>query len=79
MTINAITSAIANTLATASLKKRMTQRAQRPSMPGIMGGGSPFTNTPKFAAGPAATLAERTKEILTKLRTEQRQPPEETV
>ena len=79
MTIDAITSAIANTLATVSLKKRMTQRAQRPSMPGIMGGGSPFTNTPKFAAGPEATLAERTKEILTKLRTEQRQPPEETV
>ena len=79
MTINAITSAIANSLATAALKKRMTQRAQRPSMPGIMGGGSPFTNTPKFAAGPEATLAGRTKEILTKLRTEQRQPPEETV
>ena len=79
MTINAITSAIANSLATASLKKRMTRQTQRPSLPGIMGGSSPFTKTPKFAAGPEATLAERTKEILTKLRTEQRQPPEEIV
>jgi|TARA_R100001126_G_scaffold32589_1_gene18309 hypothetical protein len=79
MTINAITSAIANSLATAALKRRMTRQTQRPSLPGIMGGSSPFTKTPKFAAGPEATLAERTREILTKLRTEQRQPPEETV
>ena len=79
MTINAITSAIANSLATASLKKRMTRQTQRPSLPGIMGGSSPFANTPKFAAGTEATLAERTREILTKLRAEQRQPPEETV
>ena len=79
MTINAITSAIANSLATAALKKRTTQQKQRPSLPGIMGGSSPFTNTPKFAAGPEASLAEITTEILTKLRAEQRQPPEETV
>ena len=79
MTIKAITNAIANSIVTAGAEDQVAQQARRPTMSGLMGGSSPFRTSPKFLEGTEASLVQRTRQILRKIRTEQREPPEETV